>query len=224
MHHGQSTQYNFYDDPNVLYFSIHRYEHGLFWPHLRESNFDYIGGSQEKQSSCGKNFNIPLNKFGLGDEDYLSIFHQILMPVTHEFCPDLILVSAGYDSAIGCPEGQMKVTPAAYGHLIHTLMSFAEGRVGVFLEGGYFVESLAEGVAMSLRALLGEPCLSLEALPCPDNSTVETNLNVISMQRSIWQCLAVQDDFNILKYVIMKKQTLVSCTCSCLQRPNIEGS
>jgi histone deacetylase 6 len=65
-------------------------------------------------------------------------------------------------------------------------MSFAEGRVGVFLEGGYFVESLAEGVAMSLRALLGEPCLSLDALPCPDNSTVETNLNVISMQRSVW--------------------------------------
>ena len=77
-----------------------RYEHGLFFPHLRESNFDYIGGTED-QPSCGKNFNIPLNKFGLGDEDYLSIFHQILMPVTHEFRPDLILVSAGYDSAIG---------------------------------------------------------------------------------------------------------------------------
>ena len=61
----------------------------------------------------------------------------------------------------------MKVTPAAYGHLIHSLMSFAEGRVGVFIQGGYFVESLA----MSLRALLGEPCMSLEALPCPDDST-----------------------------------------------------
>ena len=77
-----------------------RYEHGLFFPHLRESNFDYIGGTED-QPSCGKNFNIPLNKFGLGDEDYLSIFHQVLMPVTHEFRPDLILVSAGYDSAIG---------------------------------------------------------------------------------------------------------------------------
>ena len=77
-----------------------RYEHGLFFPHLRESNFDYIGGSED-QPSCGKNFNVPLNKFGLGDEDYLSIFHQILMPVTHEFRPDLILVSAGFDSAIG---------------------------------------------------------------------------------------------------------------------------
>ena len=35
VHHGQSTQYCFYDDPNVLYFSIHRYENGEFWPHLR---------------------------------------------------------------------------------------------------------------------------------------------------------------------------------------------
>ena len=41
----------------------------------------------------------------------------------------------------------------------------------IILFSGYFVESLAEGVAMSLRALLGEPCMSLEALPCPDNST-----------------------------------------------------
>ena len=40
-----------------------------------------------------------------------------------------------------------------------------------FFFSGYFVESLAEGVAMSLRALLGEPCLSLDALPCPDDST-----------------------------------------------------
>ena len=37
------------------------------------------------------------------------------------------------------------------------------------------------------------------------SNTVETNLNVISMQRSVWQCLAVQDDFNILKYDIMKE-------------------
>ena len=58
---------------------------------------------------------------------------------------------------------------------------------------------------MTLRALLGEPCFSLGALPCPDDSTVETNLNVISMQRSVWQSLSVQEDFNILKYDIMKE-------------------
>ena len=70
---------------------------------------------------------------------------------------------------------------------------------------GYFVDSLAEGVAMTLRALLGEPCFSLGALSSPDDSAVETNLNVISMQRSVWQSLAVQEDFDILKYDIMKE-------------------
>ena len=45
------------------------------------------------------------------------------------------------------------------------------GNICQFFFSGYFVESLAEGVAMSLRALLGEPCLSLDALPCPDDST-----------------------------------------------------
>ena len=37
---------------------------------------------------------------------------------------------------LGDPEGHMKVTPAAYGHFINSLMAFAEGRIGVFLEGG----------------------------------------------------------------------------------------
>lgn len=64
----------------VLYFSIHRFEHGTFWPNLEESNADYIGeGAGE-----GYNFNIPLNKTGLGNADYLTIFHQLLLPVAIE--------------------------------------------------------------------------------------------------------------------------------------------
>ena len=68
-----------------------------------------------------------------------------------------------------------------------SLMAFAKGKVGVFLEGGYFIDSLKEGVAMSLRALLGEPCISLGPLPPPDDSVVETILNLIAMQKSVWQ-------------------------------------
>ena len=66
-------------------------------------------------------------------------------------------------------------------------MAFAKGKIGVFLEGGYFIDSLKEGVAMSLRALLGEPCVSLGPLPPPDDSVVETILNLIAMQKSVWQ-------------------------------------
>ena len=117
VHHGQATQYEFYNNPNVLYFSIHRYEQGEYWPHLRESNFDHIG--EEGTASAGKNFNVPLNKINLGNAEYQAIFQQVLLPLAHEFNPDLILVSAGFDAAIGCPEGLMRVTPAAYGHFIN---------------------------------------------------------------------------------------------------------
>ncbi|CAL4098436.1 unnamed protein product, partial [Meganyctiphanes norvegica] len=80
VHHGQATQRTFYNDPRVLYFSIHRYEHGLFWPELRESEFDFVGVDKGR----GFNFNVPLNQKGLGNADYLAIFHQVLMPVAYE--------------------------------------------------------------------------------------------------------------------------------------------
>ncbi|PSN48228.1 Histone deacetylase 10 [Blattella germanica] len=97
VHHGQATQQMFYDDPRVVYFSLHRYEHGSFWPNLRESDYDFIG----EGAGAGYNFNVPLNNVGMTDADYLAVFHQILLPMVTEFGPDLIIVSAGYDSALG---------------------------------------------------------------------------------------------------------------------------
>lgn len=80
VHHGQASQRMFYDDPRVLYFSIHRYEHGMFWPNLRESDFDYIGNGSGK----GFNFNLPLNQTGMTNADYMAIWQQILLPVAME--------------------------------------------------------------------------------------------------------------------------------------------
>ncbi|PZC81374.1 hypothetical protein B5X24_HaOG212826 [Helicoverpa armigera] len=119
VHHGQATQQMFYNDPRVVYFSIHRYEHGSFWPNLRQSNFHYVGAGRGK----GYNFNVPLNKTGMTDGDYLAIWHQLLLPMAFEYQPELIIISAGYDAAYGCPEGEMELTPAVYGHLTQALMS-----------------------------------------------------------------------------------------------------
>lgn len=80
MHHGQGTQRMWIDDPRVLYFSTHRYEFGSFWPNLRESDFDCIG----EKDGCGYNFNIPLNKTGMTNADFLAIWQQILIPVAAE--------------------------------------------------------------------------------------------------------------------------------------------
>ncbi|KAG5865994.1 hypothetical protein JTB14_006248 [Gonioctena quinquepunctata] len=164
VHHGQGIQRMFYNRNDVLYFSIHRYEQGLFWPNLRESDADYIGEGRGK----GFNINVPLNATGLGDTEYLAIILNILLPVAYEYDPDLILICAGYDAAIGCPEGQMMVTPHFYANLIALLSGLANGKIVVCLEGGYFPESIAEGVACSLKALLGDICYPIDIPSKPE--------------------------------------------------------
>ena len=91
LHHGQGVQRAFYEDSRVLYMSVHRYEEGRYWPHLRESNFDCIGDGQ----GTGFNVNVPLNVVGCGTAEYLAIFQRIFLPIATEYNPDLILVSAG---------------------------------------------------------------------------------------------------------------------------------
>lgn len=61
----------------------------------------------------------------------------------------------------------MEITPACYAHLISPLLPLAQGRMAVVLEGGYCLESLAEGAAITLKTLLGDPCPLLEPLPEP---------------------------------------------------------
>ncbi|XP_067685147.1 histone deacetylase 6-like [Haliotis asinina] len=188
VHHGQGIQSFFYGDPRVIYFSIHRYEHGSEWPHLRESDYDCVG----EGAGRGYTINVPLNQVGCDNSDYLSIFHQILLPVAYEFSPELVIVAAGYDSAIGCPEGEMKVTPACFAHFINMLSPVSAGKICLILEGGYCTKSLSEGLALSLRALLGDPCPSIEKTHEPSLSVLETILNVLKLHRQYWQSLCYQ--------------------------------
>ncbi|KAL4113721.1 hypothetical protein QTP88_017298 [Uroleucon formosanum] len=195
IHHGQATQQMFYEDPRVLYFSIHRYEHGQFWPNLRESDFDHVGNG----SGTGFNMNVPLNDTGMKNEDYMAIIHYLLIPLATEFSPDLIIVSSGYDSAIGDPKGEMLVTPACYAHITQKLMSLSCGRLVAILEGGYYLKSLAESAALTLRALLGDPCPVIGSLQQPCESVMETIGNVIYAHSQYWDCF---------KYNIFYKENL----------------
>ncbi|XP_061774048.1 polyamine deacetylase HDAC10 isoform X3 [Nerophis ophidion] len=130
IHHGQGVQYAFEDDPSVLYFSWHRYEHQEFWPKLRDSDYDCVG----KDKGAGFTINVPWNKIGMQNSDYLAVFCHVLLPVAYEFCPDLVLVCAGFDSAIGDPEGEMCATPDIFAHLTHLLMNLAGGKLCAVLE------------------------------------------------------------------------------------------
>ncbi|CAH1153341.1 unnamed protein product [Phaedon cochleariae] len=197
VHHGQGTQRMFYDRNDVLYFSIHRYEHGEFWPNLRESDSDYIGEGPGR----GYNINVPLNVTGLGDSEYLATVLNILLPVAYEFDPDLILISAGFDSAIGCPEGEMLVTPHFYASLITLLSGLARGKVVVCLEGGYFPESLAEGVCNTLQALLGDACYPIDLLANPTVHPALTDVlnNLKYFLRDYWECFKTDIKFEYPK-------------------------
>ncbi|KAH9506186.1 histone deacetylase [Dermatophagoides farinae] len=192
VHHGQATQQAFYKDPDVLYVSLHRYEQGAFWPELIESNYNFCGEANGR----GFNMNIPLNETGLTDTDYLSIWHNLLLPVFYEFNPELVLISAGYDAAIGCPEGEMLLTPAVYGHFTHYLMGLAQGKVGVILEGGYCIESLADSVACTVQTLLRQPPIPCNMRYPINQSVIESVLNVIAVHRSNWQSLCIQKTFD----------------------------
>ncbi|XP_004845392.1 histone deacetylase 10 isoform X2 [Heterocephalus glaber] len=130
IHHGQGIQYIFEDDPSVLYFSWHRYEHGRFWPFLPESDADTVGQGQGR----GFTVNLPWNQVGMGNADYLAAFLHVLLPLAFEFDPELVLISAGFDSATGDPEGQMQATPECFAHLTQLLQVLAGGRVCAVLE------------------------------------------------------------------------------------------
>uniref|UniRef100_A0A8D3E947 Histone deacetylase domain-containing protein n=1 Tax=Scophthalmus maximus TaxID=52904 RepID=A0A8D3E947_SCOMX len=164
VHHGQGIQYLFQEDPSVLYFSVHRYEQGSFWPHLPESDGGFVGSGRAE----GRTMNLSWNKVGMKDADYITAFQQLLLPVAYEFQPELVLVSAGFDAAFGDPKGEMCVSPLCFHVLTHMLMSLAEGRLVLVLEGGYDLQSTAEGAASCVRALLGGACppLTPPTAPC----------------------------------------------------------
>ncbi|NXJ38520.1 HDA10 deacetylase, partial [Ciconia maguari] len=185
VHHGQGIQYIFEEDPSVLYFSWHRYEHQEFWPSLRESDYDAVGLGKGK----GFNINLPWNKVGMGNSDFLAAFFHVLLPMAFEFDPELVLVSAGYDSGIGDPEGQMNATPEVFAHLTHFLMQLANGKLCVILEGGYHLKSLSESVCMTVKTLLGDPVPQITGEMAPCLSAVESIQNVRAAHKPYWKWL-----------------------------------
>ncbi|KAM4782825.1 polyamine deacetylase HDAC10 isoform 5-T6 [Cyanocitta cristata] len=137
VHHGQGIQYIFEEDPSVLYFSWHRYEHQEFWPSLKESDYDAVGRGKGK----GFNINLPWNKFD----------------------PELVIVSSGYDSGIGDPEG------------------------------GYHLKSLGESVCMTVKTLLGDPVPQITGEMAPCLSAVESIQNVRAAHKPYWKWLAYEE-------------------------------
>jgi acetoin utilization deacetylase AcuC-like enzyme len=148
IHHGDGTETMFYDNDRVLYISIHRFDKGRFYPTTGSAN--RIGQGK----GIGFNVNIPLDGKWFGDSDYKAIFDSIIMPIAKKFSPDLIFVSSGFDAARGDYLGDFDVTPSGYGRMLKSLLSLANGRVVVALEGGYNLASVAASSEALARVLL----------------------------------------------------------------------
>ncbi|MHC4172637.1 MAG: SUMF1/EgtB/PvdO family nonheme iron enzyme [Planctomycetota bacterium] len=148
VHHGNGTQAAFYDDPDVLYFSVHRYP---FYPGT--------GSESEKGSEKGLNYNInvPLPA-GSVDADYLRVFEEKLKPAALSFSPDFVLISAGFDAHKDDLLGGMQVTEQGFAQLTQIVKEIAqkccEGRLVSVLEGGYGLEGLAASVEAHIRVLM----------------------------------------------------------------------
>jgi len=152
VHHGNGTQHMFWNDPQVLYFSVHRYDKGRFYPEGGEGNFDKVGIDKGE----GYNINVPWPHGGFGDADYLAVWEHILMPVALDFNPDIVFISAGCDPASGDPLGACEVTPDGFFNMTKQLMGLAKGRVVLALEGGYNLVSISNSYLACMQALLGD--------------------------------------------------------------------
>ncbi|TQE01582.1 hypothetical protein C1H46_012812 [Malus baccata] len=163
VHHGNGTQKMFWKDPRVLFFSVHRHEFGSFYPANGDGFYTMIG----EGPGAGYNINVPWENGRCGDADYFAVWDHILVPVAKEFNPDLIIVSAGFDAAAGDPLGGCRVTAYGYAVMLNKLMSFANGKIVLALEGGYNLESIASSTLSCVEVLLDDNPIhgSSEAYP-----------------------------------------------------------
>ncbi|RYP67997.1 hypothetical protein DL771_006920 [Monosporascus sp. 5C6A] len=190
VHHGNGVQNMFYQDPNVLYISLHVYQNGEFYPGkpdnpmLPDGDLDKVGEGLGK----GKNVNIAWPDQGMGDGEYLAAFQKIVMPIAHEFNPDLVIISAGFDAADGDELGGCFVTPPCYAHMTHMLMSLANGRVAVCLEGGYNLKAISQSALAVARTLMGEPPPQM-GMPPLSKEAARVLARVQAVQAPYWECM-----------------------------------
>jgi acetoin utilization deacetylase AcuC-like enzyme len=145
VHHGNGTQWMFYEDPRVLYVSTHQYP---FYPGTGAAS--EIGRGEGE----GYTVNVPLEA-GATDADYALVYLSIANVLEH-YAPELLLISAGYDAHEDDPLASMRVSTAGYAAVIGILRG-AGVRVGCPLalvtEDGYDLDALRSCLEASLTVL-----------------------------------------------------------------------
>jgi len=150
VHHGNGTQDIFYENPQVMFFSIHRYGNGF-----------YPGTGAESETGRGKGLGYTLNapiRFGTPRKEYHARFRRALERAADKIKPELVLVSAGFDAHRRDPIGSLGLETEDFAILTRQVLevakTHAKGRLVSCLEGGYHLEALAESVQAHLEELL----------------------------------------------------------------------
>jgi acetoin utilization deacetylase AcuC-like enzyme len=147
VHHGNGTQDIFYTDGSVLFFSTHQYP----W-------YPGTGAADEAGEGKGKGriINCPFPA-GTGRKEIMEVFRRRLTTASDSFQPDLVLLSAGFDSRQGDPLGRFTLEDQDFADLTAVMRDIAGkhagGRLVSVLEGGYSLTGLAAAVTAHVRAL-----------------------------------------------------------------------
>jgi acetoin utilization deacetylase AcuC-like enzyme len=146
VHHGNGTQSIFWHDPNVLYVSTH--QSSLF---PGSGTAREIGGS----TALDRTVNIPVPPGATGDVVRRGL-DEIAGPVIDDFKPTWVLVSAGFDAHRADPLAELQLSSGDYAELARTASSYApqNGRLALFLEGGYDLTALRNSVSATLGTIL----------------------------------------------------------------------
>jgi len=143
VHHGNGTQAVFENSPDVLFVSSHQLPL-------------YPGTGLAEETGCGNVLNLPLAP-GDGSKKFRNTWNQNGLPAVHEFEPDLILISAGFDAHQRDPLAQIELQDADYHWITRQICDLAtdscQGRVASILEGGYDLQALATASRAHVKAL-----------------------------------------------------------------------
>ncbi len=166
-HHGNGSQDIFFNDPSVLYMSLHQDGRTLY---PGTGFVDELGAGEGE----GYTVNVPFPP-GSGDAEYAGVMRELFVPLTREFKPELIAVSAGFDALADDPLTQLGLTTQAYGWLTSCVVEQANrlcgGKVVLTLEGGYALKLLADAAVNVVKVLVGqelEPPQESRRLPVID--------------------------------------------------------
>jgi acetoin utilization deacetylase AcuC-like enzyme len=147
VHHGNGTEATYWNQPDVLYTSLHQYP---FYPGT---------GARADRGGAGAVdgiVNVPVPA-GTGANEWLALFDSVVMPAVARHAPELVVVSCGFDAHRDDPLAELNLdteTYAAVAERLCALQSPAAGRSAWVLEGGYDIEVLVGGTSAILRVLL----------------------------------------------------------------------